>query len=141
MALDRVVPSSGLPLSEDLFLPPGSTIGASPSAININAEAFAPDPLAFRPERWLTEDVVAKQRMERAWFTFGGGTRLCIGRNIAMFEMTKLLPEVVRRWDVSWAKPEERKNWSVDGYFLALQHGLTVRIKERKKNEVVDAST
>lgn len=53
-----------------------------------------PDPLAFRPERWLPE----ARRPRYAYFPFGGGTRLCIGESFAWTEAILLLATIAQRW-------------------------------------------
>lgn len=44
-----------------------------------------PEPLWFRPERWLDDAFVAGLP-RHAWFPFGGGPRVCIGQHFAMLE-------------------------------------------------------
>ena len=53
-----------------------------------------PDPLAFRPERWLPE----AKRPKFAYFPFGGGGRLCIGESFAWTEAILLLATIAQRW-------------------------------------------
>ncbi len=53
-----------------------------------------PDPLAFRPERWLPE----AKRPKFAYFPFGGGGRLCIGESFAWTETILLLATIAQRW-------------------------------------------
>jgi cytochrome P450 len=31
---------------------------------------------------------------------FGGGSRTCIGRNISLLELTKVVPQIVRKFDM-----------------------------------------
>jgi cytochrome P450 len=60
-------------------------------------ERFWPDPLEFRPERWLDEAAQAA-RPKFAYFPFGGGGRVCIGDAFAWAEGTILLAVMARRW-------------------------------------------
>jgi len=60
-------------------------------------ERFWPDPLEFRPERWLDEPAQAA-RPKFAYFPFGGGGRVCIGEGFAWTEGTLLLAVMARRW-------------------------------------------
>ena len=51
-----------------------------------------PDPLAFRPERFLGDDTPGTY----AWIPFGGGIRRCLGASFALFEMKVVLRTVLR---------------------------------------------
>lgn len=64
-----------------------------------NAQVFAPDPEAFRPERWLECGGEQLKNMERCYMPFGLGTRTCIGKNVSILEMSKVIPELVRRYN------------------------------------------
>jgi cytochrome P450 len=50
------------------------------------------EPLTFRPERWL--DGLAKQIPAYAYFPFGGGPRVCIGKGFAQMEAALLLATI-----------------------------------------------
>lgn len=56
-----------------------------------------PDPLAFRPARWLDEAARAV-RPRFAWFPFGGGARVCLGEHFATMEGVLILAAVASRW-------------------------------------------
>jgi len=62
-------------------------------------EYYAPDPNEFRPERWLEDDAKALE-MDSMSFVFGIGSRVCLGKDIAIMELHKLLPEILRRFDL-----------------------------------------
>lgn len=49
----------------------------------------------------MTSETSQEQlaQMEKYYLPFGGGTRTCAGRHIAMLEMMKLIPELVRRYE------------------------------------------
>ena len=49
-------------------------------------EDLYPDPLAFRPERFLSRKYLSHE-----WFPFGGGHRMCIGTALAMYQMKVVL--------------------------------------------------
>lgn len=50
------------------------------------------DPERFKPERFLNSEASPFH-----YFPFGGGTRVCIGMNFAMYEMKIFIAEMVRR--------------------------------------------
>jgi cytochrome P450 len=61
-----------------------------------------PDPLAFRPERWLNAegayDESAPGQPRGAYFPFGMGTRVCIGGSFARTEAAMVLATLAREW-------------------------------------------
>jgi cytochrome P450 len=44
--------------------------------------------------------------MDRFFFAFGSGARLCLGRNISWMEMSKLVPTLFSKFDLQLANPE-----------------------------------
>jgi cytochrome P450 len=55
-------------------------------------EDVYPDPLAFRPERFLEQPAGTY-----TWIPFGGGVRRCLGASFAQFEMAAVLRVLARR--------------------------------------------
>ena len=65
-------------------VPEGCALFVIPWVLHRKPEVF-PEPLAFRPERWLDG---LEQRLPRgAFLPFGGGPRTCVGQHFAMLEM------------------------------------------------------
>jgi cytochrome P450 len=87
------------PLSDDevdgYALQKGSAIVMAPYAIHRNPDHW-PDPEQFRPERFNPEQV--KKRHKFAYLPFGGGPRLCIGKEFAMMEMLTVLAVLIPRF-------------------------------------------
>jgi hypothetical protein len=44
-------------------------------------------------------------------------------------EMGKIVPQLLREFDVEWASAEP--DWTVRTYFFSMQEGLIVRLKSR----------
>jgi cytochrome P450 len=59
-----------------------------------------PDPLAFRPERWLGARVDPY-----AWLPFGGGIRRCLGMAFALYEMKIVVGTMWSRLRMRLARP------------------------------------
>jgi cytochrome P450 len=76
----------------------GSVVFTSPYVTHRNPRLF-PEPLAFRPERWLGNE----ERPRFAYFPFGGGSRICIGESFAWTEATLALATLARRWSFTLA--------------------------------------
>jgi len=62
----------------------------------MNPETF-PDPLKFKPERWLVEDT-SKMMLDLA--PFSKGPRICIGLNLAWCELYLIFANILRRLDM-----------------------------------------
>ncbi|OAP60194.1 hypothetical protein AYL99_05196 [Fonsecaea erecta] len=127
--LPRVVPSGGLVVGET-FLPPGTVVGSNAWVIHRQQGAFGDEADKFLPERWL--DPVKKAEMQRYFFSFGGGSRTCLGRNIVWLEMSKLLPSLFLRFDIRLTNPT--KPMPVKNYFLAFQEGPEVILSSKRKD-------
>jgi cytochrome P450 len=72
-------------------LPAGVHIAPSIYLLHRRPDLY-PDPLAFRPERFLAADPPGTYE----WIPFGGGIRRCLGASFAMFEMKAVLGAVLR---------------------------------------------
>jgi cytochrome P450 len=120
----RTVPKPGFTLA-GRFLPEGTTVGVN-AWVSQHSSVFAPDPDTFRPERWLDADAKTLAKMNRAQIAFGIGPRNCQGELIAMMQMSKTIPQLLRAFDFDISgKWETHNNWFV-GY-KGLTGKLTVR--------------
>lgn len=54
---------------------------------------------------------------------------MCIGRNLALLEMNKILPMLLRDYALELIHPE--KDLEFHTYFFVVQKGLNVRISKR----------
>lgn len=69
---------------------PGETITPCIYLVHRNEEIY-PEPLEFRPERWLDQKPGTY-----TWIPFGGGVRRCIGASFAMAEMEIVMNSIAR---------------------------------------------
>ncbi|KAI0020435.1 cytochrome P450 [Xylariomycetidae sp. FL0641] len=90
----RALPADAL--VDGYRVPAGTVVGMAPYTLHRNPEVF-PEPLAFRPERWLggLGDV---NEMKKYWWAFSSGGRMCIGIHLAMAEMTTLMAALYRKY-------------------------------------------
>jgi cytochrome P450 family 135 len=108
LRLRPVIPLAGRRLAEDLVtddleLPAGTDVTASIWLTHTDP-ALYPEPLAFRPERFLE---AAPETY--AWIPYGGGVRRCLGAAFAEFEMRIVLREVLTRCELRKADPSPEK--------------------------------
>lgn len=74
--------------------------------VNHRDPRYFPDPLEFRPERWL--DGLERSLPRFAYYPFGGGPRICIGNHFAMLEAVLALATFVRKMRVHLVNPDAR---------------------------------
>lgn len=98
----RVCPKGGAILG-GYYLPQGTLLGVP--AYSFHKRAFGPDSDIFKPERWLQGDQedekVFRKRtnaLHANFMSWGSGVHTCIGRNIAMMEMSKVLSHLFLRY-------------------------------------------
>jgi cytochrome P450 len=82
-------------------IPVGAIIMVSIPLVHHRDDVY-PDPEAFRPERFADHHPRPNE-----WVPFGGGTRRCLGADLAMLEMTKVIETVLARADLAADGPPE----------------------------------
>lgn len=129
LMLERIVPPGGAEISGK-YIPGGTVVGISPWVLQYNAEVF-PNPSAFEPERWLDSSKEKLAEMERSFFAFGAGSRVCLGQHLAMLQLGKFLPQLLREFKISLTNPKKelvvRNNWFVQ------QSGFVCNLERRRK--------
>ncbi|KAB2571853.1 Cytodhrome monooxygenase aflU [Lasiodiplodia theobromae] len=91
--LTRVYPDAPL-LYKDQVIPAGTPVSMTSVLIHQNETLF-PDPMEFRPDRWL--EPGAAQRLEKYLVNFSKGSRSCVGINLAKTEIPLALAAVFGR--------------------------------------------
>lgn len=99
LTLERVVPPRGIELHGH-HIPGGTIVGINAWVIHRDETVFGKDAAIWRPSRWVEADDERRRLMDNSLFAFGAGARTCIGKNISLLEMYKLVPAVLRRFEV-----------------------------------------
>ncbi|KAI0456033.1 cytochrome P450 [Xylaria acuta] len=95
--MERLVPAGGAVIA-GMYFPEGTSVGCMPAAVHLNKEVFGDDADVFRPERWLIEDREQLRLMEAAHMGFSRGRRNCLGQNIAVLSMKKVVPALITKF-------------------------------------------
>ncbi|GES61892.1 cytochrome P450 [Aspergillus terreus] len=139
LLLERIVPAGGLQLPNGPFLPPGTIVGINPWIIHRHA-VFGSDVDSFVPERWLRgEDETEaafqarRQDMLRATLTFGAGPRTCIGKNISLLEIYKLIPSLMLTYEIELDDPTTE--WEIINAWFVRQKRIDIRLGRRYLGE------
>ncbi|RGP77378.1 pisatin demethylase [Fusarium longipes] len=138
MTMERYVPKEGFTLPNGDLLPGGTILGMNPYIVARNTSVYGEDATEFRPERWLryqgeSEDDFQKRllAMNQADLSFGGGSRMCIGKHMGLFQTYKVLARLITRYEIELVDPE--KEWKVINSWFPRQEGLRVRLQKRSK--------
>lgn len=148
LPLERVVPPEGLTLTvptstttssssssstSSLHLPAGTIVGINPYVQHRHPQIFGADANHWRPERWLDCEAERSKEMERQLLTFGAGKRGCLGRNVAVLEVYKVVVAVLGRFVIGGEGEGWERGWRVRNVWVLDQRGLRVRLRERKE--------
>lgn len=126
LGLPRVVPAGGATI-EGKYFPAGSVVSVPSYTIHRNTAVWGQDAEQYNPDRWLEQG--ARARFEKAFVPFSVGPRACVGRNVALQELSILIAAIIRRYDVVLKYPDQELD-TVEG-FLRKPTVCEVGIKRR----------
>ncbi|KAJ5203779.1 cytochrome P450 [Penicillium cinerascens] len=137
LMIERVVPNGGVTLPDGRFVPEGTIVGMNPWVINRNEEVFGANTDSFIPERWLKEPGESEEafqarfaKMKGTDFTFGAGSRACLGRNLSQLESYKLVATLFSSFDMEL--PSQEHEWKLTNSWFIRQKNIPVRLVERE---------
>ncbi|KAJ2990879.1 hypothetical protein NUW58_g2738 [Xylaria curta] len=128
---ERVVPDGGATIC-GRFFPAGTVVGVNPYVQHRIKSIWGEDVEEFRPERWLTSKKDQLALMNRHWIPFGSGSRTCLGKNISLLEMQKLILRIVREFDFKF-KEGSSQNWKTENFWFDKPKGWQVEVAVRGK--------
>jgi cytochrome P450 len=86
------------------FVPKDTVVSASIYQVHHSKEIWGVDADDFVPERWINGDPV---ELKRNLFTFGAGSRLCIGNNFAMMEIRLVLASLLLNFEFEMVENQD----------------------------------
>ncbi|GAB7358161.1 hypothetical protein MBLNU230_g0316t1 [Neophaeotheca triangularis] len=128
LTVERVVPPQGIEICGQ-SIRGGTIVGCNAWVLHRRAEIFGPDVDTYRPERWLEADADRLKEMKAAMFQFGAGARTCIGKNISLLEMYKMVPTFLRNFEIELDRPGEE--WKTHNAWFVRQLDFNTRFKPR----------
>ncbi|TGO51451.1 hypothetical protein BCON_0161g00240 [Botryotinia convoluta] len=100
----RKVEGNGLMIDRE-YVSPGHDVGTGVYAMNHN-EAYFPDAIAFKPERWLSGETEGDVSLaSKAFTTFSMGPRQCLGRSLATMEICDAIALLL--WHLDLRRPRK----------------------------------
>lgn len=125
MSLPRRVPEQGMAV-HGYQIASGTTVGCNPVSLHRTPEIFGKDAEVYRPQRWL--DETTRKDLDRFNLIYGGGARTCPGRYLAEMLVGKIVPVLIRHFDIEVTiLPEEEMPF----YFMSMLTGVKARFIAR----------
>ncbi|KAL7952709.1 cytochrome P450 [Trichoderma compactum] len=118
----RIVPPGGATIA-GYYVPAGTTV-AVPPWVSTHSPVNFGDPDAFKPERWLGEDVEFLGDHLNASLPFGTGPRVCIGKNLAYLEMRLIASTILWNFDIELDRKDHEavnRQWGLSGYMMPMK--------------------
>ncbi|KAI0014620.1 benzoate 4-monooxygenase cytochrome P450 [Xylariomycetidae sp. FL0641] len=140
LVMERVVPagSSGMVLPDGRVLPPGTRVGHNPGVTNLDQGVFGENVTVYDPDRWLRREGEAEEGFERRVrrmnevidFNFGAGSRICLGRQIALFEIYKLFATLYSVYDIKFR--DINHTWKRKNAWFSYMKDMPMEITRRR---------
>jgi cytochrome P450 len=102
--MERVVPPEGATIAGE-FVPGGTIVSSNAWIVQRHKPTYGADVDTYRPERWLECDSQQLSAMNRALLVWGAGAHTCIGKNIGLLELYKVVPSILRMFTVEAVNP------------------------------------
>ncbi|KAJ5613814.1 Cytochrome P450 E-class group I [Penicillium herquei] len=125
LTMPRDVPAEGCTIAGQ-FIPGGFRVGINPSVVQLDSTVFGKDADEFNPDRWLAPDA---DKMNKYILQYGAGSRNCMGKNIAMCEIYKLVPELLRSYRLQLEDADN--SLRTTGLWLHKPAAMKIRIYRR----------
>lgn len=98
--LPRLVPAGGMQL-DGHFFPEGTIVALAAYSQQTSPDNFFPEPLAYRPDRWLPRGLGEASRCEKAALaSFSSGPYMCVAKSFAYQEMRYVLARLVLAYEM-----------------------------------------
>ncbi|KAH6975712.1 putative cytochrome P450 oxidoreductase [Ilyonectria destructans] len=124
----RYTPAEGVNVSGE-WIPGSVLVGSNAFVIHRDKTIFGHDAETFRPDRWLDSPPEKVSLMNRHMIQFGAGSRTCLGKNISIVEIQKVVPTIMTYFDLALKYPE--KAWKTSNHDFHSQKDIEVVLKQK----------
>ncbi|KAH6843185.1 cytochrome P450-like protein [Chaetomium sp. MPI-CAGE-AT-0009] len=127
LPMERIVPAGGLEIA-GRRVEGGTVVGCSAWVLHRDERVFGEDVEVYRPERWEVKgegDEARVKVMNGTMLQFGMGSRTCIGKNISLLEIYKLVPSMLRRFEIRFDDPDSE--WETVNAWFVKQNNFVTR--------------
>ena len=115
-SLLRIVPRGGAELS-GFHLPANTVVSTQCYTTQRDEEAF-PRADVFDPSRWLRDNLSSDAKL--LFMPFSRGTRACLGKNLAMFELKSITAALLARYTVRSGPDTNEDSMAMVDHFLTM---------------------
>ncbi|KAH6618193.1 cytochrome P450-like protein [Chaetomium sp. MPI-SDFR-AT-0129] len=136
LPLERVVPAGGVEIvpGSGERVEGGTVVGCSAWVVHRDERVFGERVEEFWPERWEVREGVEGDEgrvrvMNGTMLQFGMGSRTCIGKNISLLEIYKVVPSLLRRFEIRFDDPNSE--WEVVNAWFVKQSNFITRFELR----------
>ncbi|KAK1852226.1 cytochrome p450 [Colletotrichum chrysophilum] len=112
-------------------VPEGTELTCNPWLVHRDEAVFGPDAEVFRPERWLESEEKTKEMLKYN-MGFGYGARVCLGRDLAMMELSKAPLQLFRRFKPEAINKTDPGRYVVKGG-VSFYEDMWINIERRPK--------
>ncbi|KAH9812067.1 cytochrome P450 monooxygenase [Melampsora americana] len=129
---------------------PGDILRWSDWQMGRDPHIWGPDCGEFMPERWIDSEGRLRQFGPFKFHAFNCGPRLCLGMNLAMFEMIAVTVEIIRHFDIEFAPgwlssvpmshpiPEVQSSYPTPSYIssltLPMARPMLIKVQKRARS-------
>ncbi|PWY73041.1 putative cytochrome P450 [Aspergillus heteromorphus CBS 117.55] len=108
------------------WIPGHARIGVNPAIVHLDTSIFGEDAHSFNPDRWLAPGA---NNMSQYIMQFGFGSRTCMGKHMAMVEIYKVIPELLRSFHLELESPEDKLDNT--SYWFYKPKKVNIKIRRR----------
>lgn len=120
-------------LADEVFVKKGTRVTYHPYAMGRMEKIWGLDCMEFKPERWLRNNTFCPQSPYK-YPVFQAGSRVCLGKELALVEMKMVALSVLRKFEIQLAARGAATPHFDPGLTAMLRGGLQVVVKERCNN-------